>query len=196
MSLATALSDDTMDLLLRRIFHSGKLRTPQNLGRSLVSLAFALAAAQMTHASQNPVTVNNTGTLFAARDSQVISSPQGALTMDSPDVLTPNAPKPQIAVVETAPMGWAIAPTSTSYAAEPTSLVSFDRQFLPSESIAGDGVIQFNDVTPAPEASTWLAGLLAAGAAAFSQRHRFALRSGRTHETTYWPRCTPARRLL
>jgi hypothetical protein len=183
MSLTAALSDDMIDHPLSSTVRSAKLMPRHTLARSLACLGFVLAAAQLAHASQSIITVNGTGTSLQSPGSQKLSSAQSALTMGSMDILTLNASQLQIAALETARKDWTAAPVEMSYPAEAASLVSWDGHFLATGSIARNEAVLFDDVTPAPEPSTWVAALLAVAVAAFSQRHRFGT-SSRTLETT------------
>lgn len=172
---------DMLNLALSTTTWLRKRKPPQMRLRRLVAFGFFLVTAQLTHAA---IDVNGTGTLLDTRASQLISSREGAVTMGSLDVLLPTASQLEIGAIETAPEVWTVASAQMSYPAPAASLTSSAGQFFGTQNFGGNEAVQLNDVTPAPETSTWVAALLAAAVATFSQRHRFGFGRVRRLENT------------
>lgn len=105
---------DMVDLALSTTTWLRKRKPPQMRFRRLAAFGFFLVTAQLTHAA---IDVNGTGTLLDTRESQLISSPEGAVTTRSLDVLRPTASQLEIATIETAPEVWTVASTEMSYPA-------------------------------------------------------------------------------
>ena len=159
-----------IEIISRAVFRAATL--PALVGLCLVVFA---APANVTAAETRTLTVNGSGTLLGSVTvAENLPSPTGALTMASLDSFTPPASVPS--ATSSGISSPAIAASSVEFnagaqvvSASWANAESSRGTLLGPHELSTDGT----DVTPVPEASTWLTALLAAGAILYLQRHRF-----------------------
>ena len=133
----------------------------------MVALGMFTFATPLLGGDAVTVTTNNSGSLLTTAASvDVTATEAGALTMISYDAAAPRHPTTEATVAS--PMSSpSLAVVDTNYYGQPATYASVD--WSNATVLHGeDGSASFSDVTPVPEPSTWLAALLASGAALFA----------------------------
>ncbi len=92
--------------------------------------------------------------------------------MNSFDVYAPAFEGRQTITIPTTWEGASLTAPETKIERQTSSFASFDQERSAQYLVAQDETVAFGEVTPVAELSTWVAGMLAAGALLFSARRR------------------------
>jgi len=144
----------------------------------LISFFCTFFSAQVAKASPAVIEVNSSGSLLGEPTGGVVSpSSIGALTMNSFDVYAPAFERGQTITIPTTWERASLTEPETKTERQTSSFASYDQERSTQYLVAQDETVAFGEVTPVPKLSTWVAGMLAAGALLFSARSRCGSRS-------------------
>ncbi len=133
----------------------------------LIGFFCTFFSARVAEASPAVIEVNSSGSLLAQpTGGSAIPSSRGALTMNSFDVYAPAI------TIPTTWEGASLTAPETTAERQTWSFASLNQERSTRYFVAQDETVAFGEVTPVAELSTWVAGMLAAGALLFSARRR------------------------